>query len=122
MPAVQDSKPAAREPEPLPEEPRVVKPDTTVSQSSKDTVASGSQSEIPPRETGIQLSRSAVSPGQDIRQVQVALKNQGQYRGPIDGIMGPRTRQAVREFQKVNGLEQTGTLDQETMQKLAFER
>jgi peptidoglycan hydrolase-like protein with peptidoglycan-binding domain len=52
----------------------------------------------------------------------VALKNQGQYRGPIDGIMGPRTRQAVREFQKVNGLEQTGTLDQETMQKLAFER
>jgi peptidoglycan hydrolase-like protein with peptidoglycan-binding domain len=55
---------------------------------------------------------------QDIRQVQEALKNQGQNPGPIDGIMGPQTRQALRAFQSKNGLKQTGTLDAETTEKL----
>ena len=31
--------------------------------------------------------------------VQAALKNAGLYRGPIDGIIGPFTRKAIREFQ-----------------------
>jgi peptidoglycan hydrolase-like protein with peptidoglycan-binding domain len=32
--------------------------------------------------------------------------------------LGPQTRQALRGFQKANGLEQTGTLDAGTKQKL----
>jgi peptidoglycan hydrolase-like protein with peptidoglycan-binding domain len=55
---------------------------------------------------------------QDIRQAQEALKNQGHDPGPIDGVMGPQTRQALRAFQSSNGLKQTGMLDAETKQRL----
>ena len=58
---------------------------------------------------------------QDVRQVQEALKKHGHEPGPIDGIMGPRTRQALRAFQSKNGLKQTGTLDAATREKLNIE-
>jgi hypothetical protein len=64
---------------------------------------------------------SQASGGQDIRQAQEALKNQGHDPGPIDGVMGPQTRQALRAFQSSNGLKQTGMLDSETRQKLNVE-
>jgi peptidoglycan hydrolase-like protein with peptidoglycan-binding domain len=54
----------------------------------------------------------------DVREAQEALKNQGHDPGPIDGIMGSQTRQALREFQSQNGLKQTGTLDAQTKEKL----
>ena len=55
---------------------------------------------------------------QDVRQAQEALKNQGHDPGPVDGIMGSQTRQALRAFQSKNGLKQTGMLDAETKSKL----
>ena len=58
------------------------------------------------------LSRS------EIREAQQQLRNQGLYRGRIDGILGPETKQALGLFQKNNGLSQTATLDQQTMDKL----
>jgi peptidoglycan hydrolase-like protein with peptidoglycan-binding domain len=58
---------------------------------------------------------------QDIRKAQEALKNQGHDPGPIDGVMGPQTRQALTAFQSSNGLRQTGMLDAETKQKLNIE-
>jgi Putative peptidoglycan binding domain len=64
---------------------------------------------------------SGIGGQQDIRQAQEALKNQGHDPGPIDGVMGPQTRQALRTFQSSNGLKQTGMLDAETKQKLNIE-
>jgi Putative peptidoglycan binding domain len=64
---------------------------------------------------------SGVGGQQDIRQAQEALKSQGLDPGPIDGVMGPQTRQALRAFQSSNGLKQTGMLDAETKQKLNIE-
>lgn len=58
---------------------------------------------------------------QDIRQAQEALKAQGHDPGPIDGVMGPQTSQALREFQSSNGLQQTGRLDEQTKEKLNIE-
>jgi len=54
----------------------------------------------------------------EIRQAQQQLQNQGFYHGQIDGIVGPETEQAIGQFQKQNGLSQTATLDQPTMEKL----
>jgi peptidoglycan hydrolase-like protein with peptidoglycan-binding domain len=54
----------------------------------------------------------------EIRQAQQQLQNQGFYHGQIDGIVGPDTEQALGQFQKQNGLSQTATLDQPTMDKL----
>jgi LysM repeat protein len=40
--------------------------------------------------------------------LQVALRAQGLYRGPIDAISGPATVAAVRDFQRIHGLPVTG--------------
>ena len=38
------------------------------------------------------------------RQIQLGLKRQGYDPGPIDGLMGRRTSQAIRAFQRDHGL------------------
>ena len=46
--------------------------------------------------------------------LQVALRAQGLYLGPIDAIVGPRTRAAVRTFQRTHGLRVTGVANART--------
>ena len=52
------------------------------------------------------------------REIQTALKNAGFYKGTIDGKMGPRTREAIKEFQKLNGLKADGIVGRRTIEKL----
>ncbi len=52
-----------------------------------------------------------------VRAVQEALRRQG-HDIAADGIMGPRTVAALRSWQKVNGLPDTGMLDEATMSAL----
>ena len=52
------------------------------------------------------------------REIQQALKNAGFYQGPVDGKMGPMTRDAVREFQRVHGLTDDGVVGRQTWAKL----
>lgn len=47
----------------------------------------------------------------DIRWAQLELRNRGLYKGSLDGVLGPATKQALRRFQKKNGLSQTAALD-----------
>jgi peptidoglycan hydrolase-like protein with peptidoglycan-binding domain len=53
-----------------------------------------------------------------VRRAQEALKSEGHDPGPIDGVMGPRTQQALRQYQREENLKETGRLDQDTMSKL----
>ena len=46
--------------------------------------------------------------------LQVALRAQGLYRGPIDAVSGPETVAALREFQHQQGLPVTGLADART--------
>jgi len=50
--------------------------------------------------------------------LQVALRAQGLYLGPIDAIIGPRTLAAVRAFQRSHGLKVTGIADVRTRRAL----
>src|SRR6059058_1024505 len=50
--------------------------------------------------------------------LQVALRAQGLYLGPIDAIIGPKTVAAVRAFQRVHGLRSTGIADLRTRREL----
>ena len=50
--------------------------------------------------------------------VQKELTQLGYYRGPIDGIAGSETAQAVRWFQSVNHLPVTGQIDSETVEAM----
>jgi hypothetical protein len=54
----------------------------------------------------------------DVRSAQMALKDKGFDPGPIDGIQGPRTTAAVREFQQKENLTVTGRLDADTNARL----
>lgn len=58
---------------------------------------------------------------EQLRAAQEALKKHGMYEGQVDGIMGPKTRAAVQEFQKKEGLQTTGRLDQQTLSRLGVE-
>ena len=54
----------------------------------------------------------------DVRSMQMALKDKGFDPGPTDGVMGPRTRAALMDYQKKEGLTPTGRWDSETAAKL----
>jgi lipid-binding SYLF domain-containing protein/N-acetyl-anhydromuramyl-L-alanine amidase AmpD len=55
---------------------------------------------------------------EDIRNAQQALKDKGMYTGPVDGTMNAEMKKALRDFQKKNNLETTGTLNHDTMTAL----
>ena len=52
-----------------------------------------------------------------VRKAQVALNGQG-YSLSVDGVRGPATEHALRDFQAKQGLAATGQLDSETMSRL----
>jgi len=56
----------------------------------------------------------------DLMKAQRKLKQDGVYRGPIDGKGGPKTIMAIQKFQKSNGLKPTGWLDKPTWDKLGI--
>ena len=70
-------------------------------------------------------TRSKAQPGTSAlakpskKEIQQALKNAGFYQGPIDGKVGPVTRDAVKEFQRTNGLKADGVVGRQTWEKLA---
>ena len=46
--------------------------------------------------------------------VQVALYRHGHYKGPIDGIAGPQTKQAIRSFQRAKRIKPDGVVGPRT--------
>jgi peptidoglycan hydrolase-like protein with peptidoglycan-binding domain len=52
--------------------------------------------------------------------VQIALYRHGYYKGPIDGISGPMTKRAIRDFQRTKGLKPDGVPGKST--RAAFGR
>ena len=52
---------------------------------------------------------------EDVRVVQRGLRDKGMDPGPIDGVVGPRTREAVRAFQTRYGMKPSGALDNQLL-------
>jgi hypothetical protein len=69
-------------------------------------------SQAAPWQSGATSSRDTVTA------VQQELARLGYYRGPVDGIMGPQTRQAIRSFQSAKRLPVTGLVDGATLKGL----
>jgi murein L,D-transpeptidase YcbB/YkuD len=53
-----------------------------------------------------------------IKQIQSSLKKSGFYKGEIDGKMGPRTKRAIKEFQKAKKLNPDGVVGPKTWEEL----
>lgn len=56
--------------------------------------------------------------GESVKALQIELKKDKLYNQKIDGVFGPLTLSAVRQFQKNNKLSVTGTANGETIHKL----
>jgi peptidoglycan hydrolase-like protein with peptidoglycan-binding domain len=52
------------------------------------------------------------------QEIQIALKNAGYYEGAIDGILGSRSRDAIRRFQQDNSLKDDSIAGPNTRAKL----
>ena len=75
----------------------------------------------PAQQENMQNKSTAVSSDKIIK-VQEALKAKGDDPGATDGIMGRKTRAALKSFQKANGLKSTGTVDDQTAEKLGVQK
>ncbi len=63
---------------------------------------------------------NGLAPDQVIVDVQAQLQRDGYYDGPIDGILGPMTQDAIAAFQADNGLAVTSTIDEPTLSTLGI--
>ena len=60
------------------------------------------------------------SRGEEVRQIQTKLKRWGYYKGNVDGIYGSQTLEAVRYFQRKNGLSVDGIAGPATLKALGI--
>ena len=67
----------------------------------------------------IQIVEAALSASQ-VKTVQTKLKRWGYYAGSVDGIYGPKTKAAVKSFQKKNGLTVDGIVGPKTAAALGM--
>lgn len=60
------------------------------------------------------------SRGEEVKQIQTKLKRWGYYNGSIDGIYGTQTLNAVKYFQRKNGLTQDGIAGPKTLSAMGI--
>jgi hypothetical protein len=65
-----------------------------------------------------ELELDALPDVQKVTGVQERLNLLNYFAGRVDGDLGPRTRNALRSFQRERGLEETGECDEATLQSL----
>src|SRR6266568_2737866 len=63
---------------------------------------------------------NGLTPDRVIVDVQEQLQRDGYYEGPIDGVLGPMTREAIAAFQADNGLAVTSVIDEPTLATLGI--
>lgn len=60
------------------------------------------------------------SSGTEVRNIQTRLKSWGYYSGSVDGVYGSRTAEAVKKFQRNNGLTPDGVAGPATLAKIGL--
>ena len=68
--------------------------------------------------SGMQISTNISFARPSVENIQQALQNAGLYQGKIDGVLGPKTKRAIEEFQTQNGLSVDGKVGPKTWEKL----
>jgi peptidoglycan hydrolase-like protein with peptidoglycan-binding domain len=61
-----------------------------------------------------------LEPDQVVANVQAALQELGYYHGPIDGVLGVATREAIANYQRDHGLYMTSAIDEPTLAALGM--
>jgi hypothetical protein len=68
----------------------------------------------------IYVGHSAEPPDRVIADTQAALQQMGYYKGEVDGLLGPMTREALAGYQADQGLTQTAAIDEPTLDALGM--
>ena len=72
------------------------------------------------RKNDVEATSRYGSRGEEVKQIQTKLKRWGYYNGSIDGIYGTQTLNAVKSFQKKNGLTQDGIAGPATLKAMGI--
>lgn len=83
-------------------------------------VSVGFMTTSPKVETAYAVVYQQGSRGEVIKTMQRKLKNWGYYKGSVDGIFGSQTREAVKYFQRKNGLKVDGIVGDKTLSALGM--
>jgi hypothetical protein len=68
----------------------------------------------------IYVGHRAEPPDQVIADVQAVLQQMGYYKGEVDGLLGPLTREALAAYQADQGLTTTAAIDEPTLDSLGM--
>ena len=68
----------------------------------------------------IYVGHRAEPPDQVIADVQAELQQMGYYKGEVDGLLGPMTREALTAYQGDQGLTTTAVIDEPTLDSLGL--
>ncbi len=68
----------------------------------------------------IYVGQRAEPPDKVIADVQGVLQQMGYYRGEVDGLLGPLTREALTAYQADQGLTTTAAIDEPTLESLGM--
>jgi hypothetical protein len=68
----------------------------------------------------IYVGARAEPPDRVIAEVQASLQTQGYYKGEVDGLLGPLTREALTGYQSDHGLYTTAAIDEPTLASLGL--
>ena len=73
-----------------------------------------------PYDGPIYAGHGAEPPDKVIADTQALLQQMGYYKGEVDGLLGPLTREALTAYQAEQGLTQTAAIDQPTLDSLGL--
>lgn len=79
-----------------------------------------SQYQYYPYDGPIYVGRTQQPLDRVIANVQAELQEMGYYRGEVDGLLGPLTREALAAYQRDNGLYATAVMDEPTLSSLGL--
>jgi hypothetical protein len=68
----------------------------------------------------IYAGKHAEPPDKVIADVQAVLQDMGYYKGEVDGLLGPLTREALTGYQNDNGMQVTAVIDEPTLDALGM--
>ena len=91
---------------------------TTELWKPKPVKAEANSFEVPEGWTESQAKTASVDMKKAVRNIQVILNKNGYDAGGADGVMGGKTKTAIAAFQKDNGMEPTGEIDEKLVRVL----
>jgi len=90
----------------------------TVEKGKSSSANSGMDTSTSARGTSSSGRMARGGSAANVKEAQQALKDKGYDPGPVDGVMGTKTKDAIKSFQSASNLQATGTLDAQTADKL----